>query len=193
LIGQAVSPGIEGVRNKWFSADNGQGFAATIVPESSSSPHMAKLGDNRYYKRNGESFYVLEHFDLEDMFGRRPKAKLTIRFNIEAAEDGSTKITVLLQNVGRGIAKYVSAIIRFDKVRVVRVDRPLQDVSSANQGSPIVSYVDDHGVLHPGGGALVVGTVFLAKVDDASDSIETVIWLYCENAAPQEIRHLIQL
>ena len=37
---------------------------------------MAKLGENRYYKRSGDSFYQMEHFDLEDMFGRRRKPKL---------------------------------------------------------------------------------------------------------------------
>jgi predicted HTH transcriptional regulator len=44
LIGQAVSPAVEGVRNKWFSTDGSRGIAVTIVPESSSGPHMAKLG-----------------------------------------------------------------------------------------------------------------------------------------------------
>lgn len=29
---------------------------------------MAKLEEDRYYKRSGDSFYRMEHFDLEDMF-----------------------------------------------------------------------------------------------------------------------------
>ena len=37
---------------------------------------MAKAGEDRYYKRSGASFYRMEHFDLEDMFGRRLKPKL---------------------------------------------------------------------------------------------------------------------
>jgi hypothetical protein len=192
LIGQAVSPAVEGVRNKWFSTDGSRGIAVTIVPESSSGPHMAKLGENRYYKRNGESFYVLEHFDLEDMFGRRPKALLTLRLAIEAIEDGTTKITFSLRNVGRGIAKYISAIIRFSNVNIIKTERPLQDISSMNEGSPIVSFTENVGVLHPGV-AFVAGAVFLAKTGDAVAPIETVISLYCENAAPQEIRQLIPL
>jgi hypothetical protein len=134
----------------------------------------------------------LEHFDLEDMFGRRPKALLTLRLAIEAIEDGTTKITFSLRNVGRGIAKYISAIIRFSNVNIIKTERPLQDISSMNEGSPIVSFTENVGVLHPGV-AFVAGAVFLAKTGDAVAPIETVISLYCENAAPQEIRQLIPL
>lgn len=192
LIGQAVSPAVEGVRNKWFPADDSRGIAVTIVPESSSGPHMAKLGENRYFKRNGESFYVLEHFDLEDMFGRRPKALLTICLTIELMGDGTSKITFSLRNFGRGIAKYTSAIIRFSNVNIIKIERPLQDVSGMNEGAPIVSFTENVGVLHPGV-AFVIGAVFLEKARDAVGPIEIVVSLYCDNCAPQEIRQILPL
>jgi hypothetical protein len=31
---------------------------------------MAKLGEDRYYKRSGDRFYKIEHFDVADMFDR---------------------------------------------------------------------------------------------------------------------------
>jgi len=71
LTGDAVSPLVDGVRHKSIETTQGKGFAVTLVPESASGPHMAKLGEDRYYKRSGDSFYRMEHFDLEDMFGRR--------------------------------------------------------------------------------------------------------------------------
>src|SRR5262249_33289270 len=76
FTGQAVSPVADGIRHKAIETEGGRGFAATIVPESDSGPHMAKLGEDRYYKRSGTSFLRMEHFDLEDMFGRRPRPKL---------------------------------------------------------------------------------------------------------------------
>jgi hypothetical protein len=73
LTGEALSPVVDGVQHKLLETSAETGFAATFVPESLSGPHMAKLGDDRYYKRSGASFYRMEHFDLEDMFGRRQK------------------------------------------------------------------------------------------------------------------------
>ena len=76
----------------------------TLVPESESGPHMAKLGEDRYYKRSGDTFYKMEHFDLEDMFGRRKKPKL--RFTTRIDQRGvNTSIFVGIENVGRGAAK----------------------------------------------------------------------------------------
>jgi predicted HTH transcriptional regulator len=77
LTGEAASPIVEGVRHKSIAVTRDSGFAATLVPEGDSGPHMAKLGEDRYYKRSGDSFYRMEHFDLEDMFGRRQKPRLS--------------------------------------------------------------------------------------------------------------------
>jgi AhpD family alkylhydroperoxidase len=76
LTGQAVSPIVDGIRHRAIETTENSGFAITLVPETESGPHMAKLGEDRYYKRSGDSFYKMEHFDLEDMFGRRPEANL---------------------------------------------------------------------------------------------------------------------
>jgi len=104
LTGQAVSPIIDGVSHKTLDTNGGAGFAITLVPESDSGPHMAKCGEDRYYKRSGDSFYRMEHFDLEDMFGRRqkPELEVTTRLQSRAAD---TKIIVGIKNIGRGTAR----------------------------------------------------------------------------------------
>jgi predicted HTH transcriptional regulator len=115
FTGQAVSPIIGGIRHKPLETSSGKGFAVTLVPESASGPHMAKLGEDRYYKRSGDSFYVMEHFDLEDMFGRRQKPKLQFDA-VQITEDGADEgLEFRIQNVGRGIAKYVGFFCRIDK------------------------------------------------------------------------------
>jgi hypothetical protein len=104
LTGQAANPIIDGVRHKAIHDGNDVGFAVTIVPESDSGPHMAKLGEDRYYKRSGDSFYRMEHFDLEDMFGRRKKPKLVLTSRIDL-RNLDTSIFIGIENVGRGTAK----------------------------------------------------------------------------------------
>lgn len=116
FTGSFVNPSIEGVEHRKIVTSGDKGFAVTIVPESDLGPHMAKGGEDRYYKRSGDSFYKMEHFDIEDMFGRRKKPKLslfTIKRNVRVeSTDSSGKmlesVTLFgLKNTGRGIAKYI--------------------------------------------------------------------------------------
>jgi predicted HTH transcriptional regulator len=73
LTSDLVSPSVEGVEHRvLLTQPDGRGCAATIIPRSDSGPHMAKAGLDRYYKRSGDSFLKMEHFEVADMFGRRP-------------------------------------------------------------------------------------------------------------------------
>jgi hypothetical protein len=102
LTGRAVNPIVEGVQHKPITTTGDGGFAITLVPESESIPHMAKLGEDRYYKRSGDSFYKMEHFDLEDMFGRRKKPRLSLVARVTYPRD---TIVIGIRNEGRGTAK----------------------------------------------------------------------------------------
>ncbi len=104
FTGMAVSPIVDDVRHRIIETSANKGIAITYIPESASGPHMAKMGEDRYYKRSGDSFYRLEHFDLEDMFGRRPRPKLEIYTRING-NGLNAKIIVGIKNVGRGSAK----------------------------------------------------------------------------------------
>jgi hypothetical protein len=98
--GSAVSPAADGVEHRLLEGTNGP-FAVTHVPESVNGPHMAKLGEDRYYKRSGDRFAKMEHFDVADMFGRRPKPALRLELELESDQ----AILVTLLNDGRGIAR----------------------------------------------------------------------------------------
>lgn len=78
LEGQAVTPTISGVEYKKIDTGNDTGYIVTYVPESESRPHMANFADKHYYKRNGDSFYKGEHYDIVDMFARRKQPKLRL-------------------------------------------------------------------------------------------------------------------
>jgi len=106
--GRFVSPPVDGVKHKRIETTGTQGYAVTLVPESYSCPHMAKGGDvsYRYYKRSGDSFYPMEHFDIEDMFGRRKKPKLILQARVKRTTSSTVEVILGLKNLGRGTAKY---------------------------------------------------------------------------------------
>lgn len=112
--GQAVSPLVEGVLHRKIASSGDRGFALSLVPVSDSGPHMAKMGEDRYYKRSGDSFYRMEHFDIEDMFGRRRKPVLGLHYSahVEPASGDSSgrvydaSVTLGIANKGRGSAKF---------------------------------------------------------------------------------------
>lgn len=110
---EAANPIVDGVRHRAIPRTDDSGFALTIVPASDAGPHMAKLGEDRYYKRSGDSFRKMEHFDIEDMFGRRkcPVLSLTYRLGrgtvVRRGESTQGEVLIFLgiENQGRGSAK----------------------------------------------------------------------------------------
>ena len=112
LTGEFVKPINDGVQHKKVFSDesNDEGFVVTYIPESSGGPHMAKAGEDRYYKRSGDSFYKMEHFDIEDMFGRRKTPKLELFIKLRRGGSSARKKNVnfifYIKNTGRGLAKY---------------------------------------------------------------------------------------
>lgn len=104
LTGEAVEPIVELVQHRAIISSGNQGFVLSLVPESEVGPHMAKLGENRYYKRSGDSFYKMEHYDIADMFGSRRKPKLVVFYKVVGKGDRA-EIHLGIENKGRATAK----------------------------------------------------------------------------------------
>lgn len=110
FTGQGVNPLVDGVRHRKVEISSDAGVAITLVPSSDAGPHMAKLGEDRYYKRSGSRFAKMEHFEVADMFGRRQKPDLHVAYRLQGTDVGAprgriTKIALRLENHGRGSAK----------------------------------------------------------------------------------------
>jgi len=116
LTGDAIKSQLSGIVHKKIVKEADTGFAITYVPESETLPHMAKLGEDRYYKRSGDSLYKMEHYDIADMFGKRPNPKLILKynFNFDFTKPGAARflITLILHNLGRGSAKGIMVSIK---------------------------------------------------------------------------------
>lgn len=114
LTSDMVNPSVDGIQHRVVhqNADS-SGFAATLVPRSDAGPHMAKAGLDRYYKRSGDSFLKMEHFDVADMFGRRARPSLALFHTIKTAGTkhvGDRTVVLLrvvlgIENSGRGTAR----------------------------------------------------------------------------------------
>ena len=112
LAGEAVSPAVPSVRHRPIPIQGtSKGFAATLIPASDGGPHQAKLGEDRYYKRSGDRFSKMEHFEIEDMFGRRPRPDLFLMHRvIHGGEPSSDRrswewsVVLGIGNCGRGSA-----------------------------------------------------------------------------------------
>lgn len=168
LEGQMVTPLVEGVCHKEVRANQGsqQGYAVSLIPESDSGPHMAKGGEDRYYKRSGSSLYRMEHFDLEDMFGRRQKPSLrlnhrvigesTISFGSNLTREGA--VILGIENTGRGLARFPYLALHSVGTRAGTCLKGLR--GSRDFGIPLVPRVSDSKgwafgaglevVIHPG-------------------------------------------
>lgn len=119
LTSDLVSPVVEGVLHRIvFKDSDGSGCAASLIPSSDEGPHMAKGALDRYYRRSGDSFVKMEHFEISDMFGRRPKPDLRVTYTIPRASPGSgsysLRIVIAIENTGRGTARAPYLAVRVD-------------------------------------------------------------------------------
>ena len=183
LTGQGVSPLVDGVEHRAIVLEDGSGFCISCIPASDSGPHMAKAGEDRYFKRNGSSFYRMEHFDLEDMFGRRQRPSLSLRLSLvpRPADDPHEEVHFSVINDGRGVAKHAGFTCSFQPdVTVAGVRGHLVNVAGLNRGAPIVSYQDSVGVVHPNGIASSAGHAIIQRAGKG-EPLAFRVSIYCEN------------
>jgi hypothetical protein len=120
FTGSVVNPTAMGVVHRTIEEQSQEdyGFAVTLVPVSDSGPHMAKLGEDRYYRRSGSNFVRMEHFEIADMFGRRPHPQLRLYFKRRGQDsfgrEPRIQVEIGIENCGRGSARapYLTLLLR---------------------------------------------------------------------------------
>lgn len=112
LESEMVSPSVNGVEHKILDSGDAsnRGLVCTYIPFSYEGPHMAKGGENRYYFRSGDSFIRMEHFQIADMFGKRKRPVLGLKYEISkrkanySRSDRAFEIRLFVENTGIGLA-----------------------------------------------------------------------------------------
>lgn len=149
LTAQACAPVPAGVQHRQIRARSGPTFVVTFVPASDGGPHMAKLGEDRYFTRSGGSFVRLEHFQVADMFGRRPMPVLSVA----AIEVEPYRFQIRITNSGRGAAR-APFLLYSPPAPFTRYGYGID--GNGNEQLPFVRAHSVEGVLHAGGTNLVI-------------------------------------
>lgn len=113
----AVVPSVDGVIIEEIieNQETKSGFVKILIPQSDKTPHRSQFS-REYLKRSQTGKVKLEHFDLEDMFGRRQRAYLTLEFLNQKMVDeeiGKKNITfdLYLNNNGRAIGRDAMVVL----------------------------------------------------------------------------------
>lgn len=164
LSSQLVMPRLDGVRLGLIKSgtDKGAGYLVLEVLRSERRPHRGEAsGDKQYWKRIGESFFAMEHYDIEDAFSRRASPLFEIdtqwrRSNPIYGPDGAQYRKILqlkITNSGHVTAKspYVS-IARIDGISPKIKNSPEYDKNIKELISGQQLMLDDpkHNNIHPG-------------------------------------------
>jgi hypothetical protein len=127
----------------------------------------------------------MEHFDLEDMFGRRQKPDLSLMAHQMNPLGEKDRTTFVLQNSGRALAKHVGFLATFENAEISDTSRQMQNLTNLNNGKATVSYAEDHGVVHPVSFGMNAGWVSFARLEKDKPVVIHVTW-YCENMTSRE-------
>ena len=105
-----TQPIIEGVRIECIdSATAGRGYVKCLVPQSCRPPHRAMKASNQYWSRTSRGSRQMEHFELEDVFGRRLRPVLVLDLELARLNSDSNVrvLTFRCRNEGRAMARFV--------------------------------------------------------------------------------------
>ena len=146
------------------------GFVKCLIPQSDKAPHRAMLAGREYYKRSTEGFYRLEHFDLEDMFGRRQKPLLVVQVTSEdfPGDDPEMKeVKFAFTNEGRWTAQHFGFLCQFDdNIELVGMSGfEIRNITDLNDGIPTISSENNMNVIHPNGILRYLGSVRYKRKD----------------------------
>jgi hypothetical protein len=199
LVGQLTQPPVSNTRilAREFTAQNDTGFILVHVPASDAGPHRSAR-DHEYYRRHGSGFYLMEHFELAEVFGSRRRPQLEIYWNLRVgATQGTathrifhTFFIVGLQNIGRGIARFPGLVLSGERNQLYGLD------GNGNFGLPKRPRSDQNKLIFGGGADDVVYpdsileiTALMPTLLVAEDSLnfDTRILryeLYAENMLP---------
>ena len=142
-VSELVTPYVDGVDSIVVFEKGSKGCVLTYIPESEKTPHRS-LSDNLYYLRAGDSFRKMEHFQLEDMFGRRMRPKLSMQISCPLSHpsrpDATYKLDISLRNEGRAISQLFGFDLEFPDM----LNRPNHGITGREN---LITHSDKAGII----------------------------------------------
>ena len=194
----SVQPFVDDVLIEKIPTDASEeiGYVKCLIPQSEKTPHRAMLADREYYKRSTEGFYALEHFDLEDMFGRRQRPLLVpviTSISIPGDDADLREVRFAFRNEGRWAALHFGFLCKFDdNIKILSYeDSTMRDVTSLNNGEASVSYDNHIGAIHPNNITYNLGAVRYKKKDQTR-KVMGILTYYCQGMMAKAMPFLME-
>lgn len=152
-----------------------------LVPPSDKLPHRAMHADREYWRSTSTGFRRMDHYELEDAFGRRLRPVLRLQVEFEKAGSWDT-IRFRFLNEGRGLARHSRFTCFFYDAHIRAADgHPgIKNVSGQNKNQPVVCFYDPHMVVHPNELYSDLGFALVERANVGSPLKIGVRW-YAEN------------
>ena len=190
----ATHPVADDIKIECINSTTESGYVRCLIPASSMPPHRAVLAEHQYWKRVSTGHRRMEHYELEDVFGRRlrPKLKLFIEQTPREGSDRIVDVRMYLLNEGRGVARHAGFLCRFEADSSVQdcIGMGLTNISSLNSGAPVVTYANDISVIHANGIYLSTGQIVLLRESTTLPLHVTVSW-YAEDTETRQAAGLV--
>lgn len=179
-----LMPQNPGVRIEAIANRLGNGYVKCFVPESGNPPHRSMV-DREYWIRLDGRSVRMEHYLIRDMMARHtyPDLELYLEHEYLDPDTDRLRISVILENTGRAVAKYTGWLAAFDNARIVGLDPGVHDNSGINEGRVITSWnAQNATVIHPNNTRVHVGQMYLEPIERTSPIAVHVTW-YCEHSS----------
>jgi len=158
------------------------GYVVCLVPQSDKPPHRAMHADREYYRKTASGSRKLDHLDLEDMFGRRPRPLLRIHLELQPRPgiDPYEALHLSFSNEGRAVARYAGLLATMldEETRVADGRDGITNATALN-GVAAFQFIDNVGVIHPNGLRSAVGHAILLRSRKGGPLKVRVRW-YCD-------------
>jgi hypothetical protein len=169
LLLATTQPVVDDVEFRLLPSDGDPraGYVMCLIPQSDKPPHRAMHAGREYYRRTDNGCRRLEHLDLEDMFGRRPRPLLFLGVELRPrpGDDPHEELDLVFRNEGRAVAHYAGLLgTLLDSAAVVRGGQGgVINATAFNGGAPCFQYIDNTSVVHPNGIGSFVGHAIIQR------------------------------
>jgi hypothetical protein len=190
-----TQPPVDGVRIELIPGTAiTEGYVKCLIPASDMPPHRAILADREYWRRTSNGTRKMDHYELEEVFGRRRRPVLHVQARLvvrpELGDEEALHFSFV--NVGRGLAYHAGLFCKFGAgTAVVHTFGGLSDASPLNDNAPSVLWYDPHTAIHPNGLSLAIGSALIRRPDRGKPLQIYVKW-YAENMSAKEASTVIQ-
>jgi hypothetical protein len=163
-----TQPPIDNVLIEVIPGIGSEGYLKCLIPASDKPPHMAMGAGGLYWRRTSNCFRSMEHFELEDMFGRRqrPALKIFVRLDVLGGPQHCEHLKIFLSNEGRAVAKYAGFHCELGDSSISKlqvITSPLVDTSQHNADRRTLGFDDAIGVIHPNGILRACGVAYIER------------------------------